>query len=49
MEEILMADDVITFWFETLELSVILPEMSLDDEWWFIHDVERIYVFGRRS
>lgn len=43
-----MGDDVITFWFETLELSVILPEMSLDDEWWFIHDVERIYVFGRR-
>ena len=44
-----MADNVITFWFETLELKVILPEMDLGDEWWFIHDVERIYVFGRRS
>ena len=44
-----MADDAITFWFDALVLSVILPEMSLDDEWGFIHDVERIYVFGRRS
>ena len=44
-----MADDAITFWFDALVLSVILPEMSLDDEWRFIHDVERIYVFGRRS
>ena len=44
-----MADDGFTFWFDALELNVVLPEMSFDDEWWFIHDVERIYVFGRRS
>ncbi len=35
-----MGDDAITFWFETLELSVILPEMSLDNEWGFIQDGE---------
>lgn len=43
-----MADDVITFWFDALELSVVLPEMDLKDEWQFVHDVERTYVFGRR-
>jgi len=44
-----VADDAITFWFDALVLSVILPEISLDDEWEFIYAVERIYAFGRHS